>query len=427
MSDSPVYKTTRFDNGLVLATAEMPYMASVCVGLWTRIGSRYEPPSLNGATHFIEHLLFKGTKTRSAYDISLEIESLGGHINAWTSEESTCFHAIASAKYFQNLTDVLMDMFHFSKFSKADIDKEREVIKDEIAMYRDQPNQHVEDLLNEALWDNHPLGKPITGTEQTVENLTREKLIKFKNQNYGAENSFLVVAGAISHSDAVEISKKYIQLFDKKPLPKYKPANLLSEKSSIRLCTRKVEQTNLALAFRTCSRHDSRRYALRVLNAIVGENMTSRLFRILRDDIGIVYNIYSSPSFFDDVGDLTIVAGMDEENIQKTIKLILKELRNIKDNPPSKQEVETAKSYLIGQLEISLESTENQMNWLGEQLVGYNTIIAPEQVIKNIMTVTPKDVQQVARDFIKPQKAAIAMVSSLKSDKGLLDLFKIIS
>ncbi|MGC8742458.1 MAG: M16 family metallopeptidase [Verrucomicrobiia bacterium] len=427
MSDSPVYKTTRFDNGLVLATAEMPYMASVCVGLWTRIGSRYEPSSLNGATHFIEHLLFKGTKTRSAYDISLEIESLGGHINAWTSEESTCFHAIASAKYFQNLTDVLMDMFHFSKFSKADIDKEREVIKDEIAMYRDQPNQHVEDLLNVALWDNHPLGRPITGTEQTVDNLNREKIIKFKNQNYGAENSFLVVAGAISHSDAVEISKKYIQLFDKKRPLKYELANLLPEKLSIRLCTRKVEQTNLALAFKTCSRHDRRRYAIRVLNAIVGENMTSRLFRLLRDDVGIVYNIYSSPSFLDDVGDLTIIAGMDEENIEKTIKLILKELKNIKDNPPSKKEVETAKSYLIGQLEISLESTENQMNWLGEQLVGYNTIFAPEEVVSSIAAVTPEDVQQVARDFIKPQKAALAMVSSLKSDKGLLDLFKIIS
>ncbi|MGC8828546.1 MAG: M16 family metallopeptidase [Verrucomicrobiia bacterium] len=427
MPDSPIYRTTRFANGLVLATAEMPYMASACVGLWTKIGSRYEPPRLNGITHFIEHLLFKGTNTRTSYDISLEIESLGGHINAWTSEESTCFYAIASAKYFQNLIDVLMDMFHFSKFSKTDIDKEREVVKEEIAMYRDQPNQHVEDLLNEALWNNHPLGRPITGTEQTVNNLTREKLIKFKNQNYGAQNSFLVVAGSISHNDAVEKIKKYLQLFVKKRPPKYEPANLLPEKLSIRLCTRKVEQTNLALAFRTCSRHDPRRYAIRVLNAIVAENMTSRLFRLLRDDIGIVYNIYSSPSFFDDVGDFTILAGMDEENIFKAIQLILKELRKIKAKPPSKREVETAKNYLIGQLELSLESTENHMNWLGEQLVGYNTIIASDEVVKNIMAVTPEDLQQVAIDFIKPQKAAIALVSSLKSDKGLLDLFKIIS
>lgn len=427
MPATAIYKTTRLENGLVVATSEMPYMASVCAGLWVGIGSRYEPMNLNGITHFIEHILFKGTEIRTAYDISLQIESLGGHINAWTSEESTCFHAIASARFFKDLLAVLMDMFHFSKFSNDDIEKEREVIKDEIAMYRDQPNIYVEDLLDEIMWQNHPLGQPITGTETTVDKITRQNLLDYKSKNYNATNTFIVVAGAISHKDVLKEVKKYVSFFKNQPAPAYIPATSLPEKTSIRLITRNIEQTNIAIGFRSCSRHDPRTFALRVLNAIVAENMSSRLFRLLRDDLGLVYNIYSSASFLDDVGDWTILAGTDEKNIFKTLKTIFTELKKLKQNPPSIKEVETAKNYLIGQIEINLESTENQMNWLGEQLIGYKTIKHPREIIANIKKVTPADVQNVALDFIKPQKSALAIVSSLKSDKGLLDLFQIIS
>ncbi len=423
----PVYKTAQFENGLTVGTCEMPYMKSVCIGLWVGVGSRYEPMEISGATHFIEHMLFKGTETRSAFDISSEIESIGGHINAWTSEESTCFHTTASAKHFKTTLAVLMDMFHFSLFSEPDIDKEREVIKEEISMYRDQPSQYVEDLLNETMWENHPLGKPITGTENTVENLTRNILIDFKNINYSASNTYLAVAGAISHNQVVEEIAKYISHFSTCPPPKFAPASLLQDKPRIKIATKDIEQANIALGFKACSRHSNSRYALRVLNAVVAENMSSRLFRLLRDELGLVYNIYSSPTFLEDAGDWTILAGMDNDNIFKTIKVILKELKNFKSENISEKEIKTAKNYLIGQLEISLETTENQMNWIGEQLLGYKNIFLPSEIIESVNKVTADEIKAIANKFITPQNATLALVCSLKSDKGLSELFDILN
>ncbi len=423
MQEFPVYKSTQFDNRLTVSTCEMPYMNSVCVGLWVGIGSRYEPMEISGATHFIEHMLFKGTKIRSAFDISSEIESIGGHINAWTSEESTCFHTTASAKHFKTTLAVLMDMFHCSLFSELEIDKERDVIKEEISMYRDQPGQYVEDLLNEAMWENHPLGKPITGTEDTVDNLTRNILIDFKNKNYSASNTYLAVAGAISHNEVVEEVLKYKSYFNTYPPPIFTPAITLKDKPKIKLSTQDVEQANIALGFKACSRHSNSLYALRVLNAVVAENMSSRLFHLLRDELGLVYNIYSSPTFLEDTGDWTILAGMDNDNIFKTIKVILKELKTFKTENISEKEINTAKNYLIGQLEISLETTENQMNWIGEQLSGYKNIFSPSEIIESVNKVTADEIKAIANQYITSQNATLALVCSLKSEKGLLELF----
>lgn len=427
MQEFPVYKTTQFENGLTVSTCEMPYMNSVCIGLWVGIGSRYEAMKISGTTHFIEHMLFKGTKSRSAFDISSEIESIGGHINAWTSEESTCFHTTASAKHFKTLLAVLMDMFHFSLFSEPDIDKEREVIKEEISMYRDQPGQYVEDLLNGAMWENHPLGRPITGTEETVDNLTRNILIDFKHKNYSASNTYIAVAGAVSHSEAVEVVLKYKSYFNTCPPPVFTPAISLQEKPIIKLSTRDIEQSNIALGFKTCSRHSNCRYALRVLNAIVAENMSSRLFHLLRDELGLAYNIYSNPTFLEDTGDWTILAGMDNDNIFKTINVILKELKIFKSERISEKEINTAKNYLIGQMEIALETTENQMNWIGEQLSGYKNIVSPVEIIECVNKVTGDEIKAIANQYIKPQNATLALVCSLKNEKCLSELFGILN
>ena len=230
-------------------------------------------------------------------------------------------------------------------------------------------------------------------------------------------------AGAISHNEAVEEVLKYKSYFNTCPSPVFTPAISLQDKPIIKLSTRDIEQANIALGFKACSRHSNCRYALRVLNAIVAENMSSRLFHLLRDELGLAYNIYSNPTLLEDTGDWTIFAGMDNENIFKTIKIILKELKIFKSEKISEKEINTAKNYLIGQMEIALETTENQMNWIGEQLSGYKHIFSPSEIIESINKVTADEIKTIANKYIKPQNATLALVCSLKNEKGLSELF----
>src|SRR5436190_14903862 len=322
-----MYHVTRLTNGLTVATAEMPHMASVSLGLWIGVGSRYEPQELNGVCHFIEHLLFKGTKRRSAKEISQAVEGIGGYLNAFTSEETTCFHARASHDRFDELLNVLMDMFLNSKFDSIEIEKEREVIREEIAMYLDQPQHHVQELLNATLWPDQPLGRPITGTEKTLDKLKRPSMVEYLRKKYVAGGTIIVAAGKLKHRQVVQAAARYSRRVNVGPRPQFSPARNHQRGAQIRLFTKKTEQTQLALGIRTCSRRDGRRYALRLLNTILGENMSSRLFQVVREDRGLAYSIYSTPSFFDDTGDLVISAGLDTDNLPKTLRLIMGELR----------------------------------------------------------------------------------------------------
>jgi predicted Zn-dependent peptidase len=414
-----MYKTTRLTNGLTIATAEMPQMTSVSVGLWVGVGSRYEPAELNGVCHFIEHLLFKGTKRRTAKEISEAVEGIGGYLNAFTSEEATCFHARASHDRFGDLLDVLMDMLHNSKFSPLEIAKERQVIKEEIAMYLDEPQHLVQELLNATIWPDQPLGRPITGTNETLDCLVRSKLVDYLRGNYVASRTVLVATGKIKHQEAVKAALRYTRHFQNGSPPK-SPAALDGQNAPrLKLFTKDTEQTQVALGIRTCSRHDGRRFALRLLNTILGENMSSRLFQIVREDRGLAYSIYSTPSFFEDTGDLVISAGLDTDNLPETLRLIIRELRRLADAPPSVVELRRARDYVLGQIDLGQESTESQMNWIGEQLIGYGRIFSPNEVKRRLSLVTPTEIRTVARDFFRPDRYSLALVSPLKSAKNV--------
>jgi predicted Zn-dependent peptidase len=417
-----MYRVTQLQNGLTVATAEMPQMQSVSVGVWVGVGSRYEPAPLNGVCHFIEHLLFKGTRTRSAREISQAIEGIGGYLNAFTSEEMTCFHARASHHRFDELLDVLLDMLLDSKFAPGDIAKEREVVKEEIAMCLDEPQHHVQELLNATLWPDHPLGKPITGTGQTLDAMTRGHLLAYMQENYVAGNIMVVAAGKLKHRQVLRAVAGYAPRLPTTPGPRFAPAHSDQQKPRVRLFTKQTEQTQIALGIRTCSRQDERRYALRLLNAILGENMSSRLFQVVREDHGLAYSIYSTPSFFSDAGDLVVSAGLDTDNVTKVLRLILRELRRLREAAPSTAELRRARDYVIGQIDLSLESTENQMNWLGEQLLGYGKVLRPAQVKRRLGEVTAREIRAVACDFLQPERFNLALVSPLTSDRAVARL-----
>jgi predicted Zn-dependent peptidase len=402
-------------NGLTIATAEMPHMTSVSIGLWVGVGSRYEPAEMNGVCHFIEHLLFKGTKKRTAKEISEAVEGIGGYLNAFTSEEATCFHARACHDHFNDLLDVLIDMLQNSTFNPAEVAKERQVIKEEIAMYLDEPQHLVQELLNATIWPDHPLGRPITGTNETLDTLDRNKLLNYLRSNYVAGKTALVASGRVKHRQVIKAASLYSRHFQNGSLPKSAPAHDCQNAPRLELFTKDTEQTQLALGIRTCSRHDDRRYALRLLNTILGENMSSRLFQIIREDRGLAYSIYSTPSFFEDTGDLVISAGLDTDNLPKTLRLIIRELGRLTETPPSTAELRRARDYVLGQIDLGQESTETQMNWIGEQLLGYGRIFSPNDVKRRLRHVTPSEIRSVARDFFHPNRFNLALVSPLKS------------
>ncbi len=413
------YRVTRLNNGLTIATAEMPNLASVSLGLWVAVGGRFEPTALNGASHFIEHMLFKGTRRRNAAQISQAVEGIGGYLNAFTSEENSCFYAKATHDHLDELLDVIVDMFLNSTFDPVELKKERGVIKEELAMELDQPHQLVQELLNETLWSGHPLGRSLTGTVKTIDSLTRAQLLAFRRRNYVAPATLIVAAGACRHEQVVRSVRRFAPRFPAGERPVSEACVPVQSRPRIRLHSRATAQLQMALGVRVCSRRDPRRYPLRILNAILGENMSSRLFQVLREERALAYSIHSGLAFYDDVGALTISAGLDTDKLPQALRLIRDELRRLAARPPGAAELRRARDYIIGQLELGLEGSESQMTWVGEQLLAHGRIVTAAEIKQRLHTVTAADIRGVAREFFRPERVSLAVVSSLKSARGL--------
>jgi predicted Zn-dependent peptidase len=417
-----MYQVSHHKSGLTVVTSEMPHMASVSLGIWVGVGGRYEPAALSGVSHFIEHLLFKGTRNRSAKQISQDVEGIGGYLNAFTTEEMTCFYSKARHDRFHELLEVLMDMFLNSTFEPVEIEKERNVIKEELAMYLDQPQHHVQDLLNETLWPDQPLGRSLTGTIETLDAMGRAALTDFQRQNYVSAGTLVAAAGRLQHEKVVKAVTSFARHLPTGPRPKFVPAQTEQTQPRIRLFRKPIEQTQLALGIRTCSRHDPRRFALRLLNTVLGENMSSRLFQVLREDHGLAYSVCSSLSFYDDVGALVISAGLDTDKLHRALQLVMAELARLRTTLVGQAELRRARDYLIGQIDLSLESTENQMMWLAEQMLGYGKTVPPHYIKRRLSEVTASDIRNAALDFLQPDRLSLALVSPLRSEKPLRTL-----
>ena len=414
-----VYQITTLPNGVTVATAAMPQMKSVCVGLWVGVGGRHEPAEVSGISHFIEHMLFKGTASRSAEQISQSVEGLGGYLNAFTSEDHTCFYARVVADRCHDVLEVLFDMFLRSRFADEDIAKERNVIREELAMYYDQPQQYVHELLNQVQWPDQPLGRPLAGSDATLKRIRRPHFKAYLDRCYVSEATLVCAAGAVDHDSLVAEVTRLSKYCRPGPKPAFAPAVHPRIRPGIRLDTRKTSQAQLALGIRTASRHDPRRYALRLLNAVVGETMSSRLFVELRENRGLAYDIHSSLSFFEDTGDLVISAGLDADNLEKSLKLMLRELRRLAEKPVGAAELRRAKDYVIGQMELNLEGTENHMMTIGEQILGWGRITPPEEVARRLRAVRPSEVRRVVGDFLRPERMSLALVSPRKDGARL--------
>jgi predicted Zn-dependent peptidase len=405
-----VYQTTKLANGIRVATCEMPQMKSVSVGMWVAVGGRHEPEEHCGISHFLEHLLFKGTKTRSAQRLTEEVEGVGGFINAFTTEDHTCFYAKAAAHYFEILADVLTDMFRNSVLAEIEVERERDVIGEEILMYRDQPAQFSQELLSGVMWPRHALGRPLTGSMESIGRIRRRDLVNYIERNYNGCTTVITVAGRCRHEDVVSKFRSAMEDLPSGNPPEFDRWNGTKLQNRMAVAKEGTEQTHLALGYHAINRNDDRRHALKLLSVILGENMSSRLFQQLRERYAYCYSVHSGTLVLEDSGLMSICVGLEPGKLKSALRAIRHELERFCTELPSEKELRQAQEYTIGQNELSLESTTNQIMWMGESIIAYEYIIHPEEVQAKVKEVTPEAVQAVACLCFDPARMGLAVV-----------------
>ena len=404
-------ETTVLPGGVKVATAQMAGLESLAVGVWAAVGSRYEKARQGGLCHFLEHMLFKGSRQRSAREISKAIEGRGGYFNGFTQEESTCYYARLAAEHGGEALDILLDMYRHPRLDPADIEKERGVILEEILMCRDQPGQLVQDLLGELVWVAHPLGRPLLGTADTVRRITRQDLLSFQRRHYVPGNTLVVLAGKVRHDECVRRVSRALGRWPHQPLPSCQPVGRAIPQKDVAVQSKEIEQAHLVLAFRLFGRHDPRRYALKLASILLGENMSSRLFQAVREKRGLAYSIQSSVQLFDETGLLCVQAGMDPGRLPRALEVTLAEIARLRDRPVSASELQRAKDYARGQVHIGMESASNQMMWVGENLLSYGCVMQPDEAIGRLEAVTAEDVLSVLQQVISRRRLSTALVS----------------
>jgi predicted Zn-dependent peptidase len=409
------YQTGVTQGGWAVSVAPMQHVESVCVGLWFPVGSRYESNRLAGASHFVEHMLFKGSKRRSAKEISQAVEGIGGYLNAFTAEEMTSYYASSTVQHLPMLLDVLLDMVYESTFPPQEVERERGVILEEIKMYEDQPAQLAQDGLNMLLWPDQPLGRPITGSQESVGRMKREDLIGYGARYYTPGRMQIVVAGKTSLDEVKHIlgKNKGVRPASHRRSAVVGRSKQPRQQAQVRLRVRQkpIEQTHLALGLRGVSRHDPRRYAIKLASVILGENMSSRLFQKIREQHGLAYSIGSSVSYFTDTGALVISAGVANAQAIKATRMILKVIQELALRAPSASELRRAQDYVIGQMWMGLESTTNQNMWMGEALLGYGQIYSPHEMASRLRKVTREEIREAMVFLARNDKLCLSVVS----------------
>lgn len=406
------YHTFHLPNGTPVCVAEMPWMESVSMGIWAGVGGRHDPMRFTGLAHFAEHMVFQGTRRRTARKLNRDVESIGGNMDAYTSEDHTAFFIRGPGPHFPRFMDVLLDLYQHSVFDEDTVKKERDVIAEEISMYREQPSQHVEDLLCRTVWPRHPLGMPIAGTEQSLERIGPDRIRSHAGKHFGAGNSVLSVAGRITLEEVRTVLKDLLPEGlprDSRPAErdfKAAPRRIAAVVSEVR----DIDQVQLALAFHAPGRLDRSQAALRLLNVILGENTSSRLWIELREKRGLCYDAGSDITALRDTGLLHLYAGVDPDRIQQVLRVIFAELKRLATQPVSTRALRAAVDFSIASSRMALESTSHQMTMMAESVLLYQRPIDLEQITRRLLAVTPEQVCQVAHRLFRPGRLTAAMV-----------------
>ncbi|MFH1478383.1 MAG: pitrilysin family protein [Candidatus Omnitrophota bacterium] len=409
-----MYKKITLDNGSRLVLNHMPNMESASLGIWLKTGSRNEEKKISGISHFLEHMIFKGSPSRNSRKIKEEIEGRGGSLNGFTSEEITCYLVKVSSRHVDIAMDVLSDMVLNASLDKKEIEKERTVIIEEIKMYKDLPGHLVHDALYELMWPGHSLGRNIAGSIQTVSSISREDIASYKRKNYIPKNTAIVLCGNLKKDHVIKKAKGLLS-FENALLPQA-IAEFKSPQSSpcIKIAPKRTAQTHMCLGLRSSGRFHKDRYAMSLLHILLGANMSSRLFENIREKRGLAYEIYTEVKRYDETGSFIINAGMEHKKAEEVLRLALKELKNIKDHIVPAKELKRAKEFFKVQTLLSLEDTMDHMLWLGEKVIMKDSLPDKDRIIKNIDRVSSQDLQRVAKDVFKDEGLNLAVVGPVK-------------
>jgi predicted Zn-dependent peptidase len=401
-----------FPNGLVVITEPMEHVHSVSAGIWLRSGSRSEPAELNGISHFIEHMVFKGTARRTAEDIAREVDRIGGMLDAFTAKEMVCFNTRVLDEHLPKAFDVIADMVREPKFALEDIDREKSVILEEIRMTQDNPEDLVHELFTQNFWSPHPLGKPILGTPETVSSFTQDNLRDWFRHCYAPNNLVITAAGHLTHAQLCDL---VAERFANVPRvdngfvdPQPAAASHITLKSK-----HELEQVHICIGVPALPLTDRRRFAVSVLNNVLGGGMSSRLFQNIREKQGLAYAIFSEMNSYRDAGMLSVYAGTSLETAEKLVDCVLEEFRSLRDKPLDEEELGRAKDHLKGATLLALEGSGQKMSSLARYHLYFNRHFTPQELIAMLESVTAEEVQQVAREFFQPGRIAVSVVGDL--------------
>ena len=420
-----MHKVDILDSGLKVATKPMAQMESVAIGAWIRAGGRYEDAKNSGISHLLEHILFKGTEKRDMMTIKQEIEGRGGSFNGFTSEEHTCYLVKVLSKDVELGIDILSDMILNPKMAETEIKKEKSVIIEEINMYKDIPAHYVHEILAEIMWPGEPLGLPLSGTVESVSSITRDELKEYKERYYHTKNMLLIATGRIEEDDFLKLSKKYLPGQAAKKGSEFRKVNIKQASPLVKVYFKETEQTHLALGVHSLNRFHPDKHVLSLINIILGANMSSRLFHIVRDEMALCYEISSGIRRYEDCGAFVVSAGVDNKKLIKALEVSLTELGRICREPVGEDELGRAKEYYKGQLLFALEDTMSHMLWLGEKLISGEKDFSVKSILDRIDAVNPDDLMRVSKEMFRDGNLNLAVIGPIKEDKILNEVVHI--
>ncbi len=407
------YEITTLDNGIRVITETVNHVQFFSMGIWVGVGSRYETEAQWGITHFIEHMMFKGTEKRTAEEISKAIDEVGGQLNAFTSKENTCYYVKTLTEHFPLAVDVLFDMFLNSKFDNEEIAKEREVIIEEIKMYEDTPDENVQDLLAANLWPNHPLGRAILGTEESIAAFDHDALKSYMQQHYTGKNIVISAVGNISHAQVVAAVQEWLGHLPCGEKNQNLSAGQIS--SGVHCYQKDIAQTQICVAMPGVAKEDDRLFPLSILNTYLGGGMSSRLVKKIREDEGLAYSVYTFTGSYADTGAFIVSAGTRPENCQRVVDIIMEELDDVRQNGITEEELKKTFSQLKGSLFMGLETVSSRMNKLGRSMLNYDRVITPEDNVADLAKVTVADVKQLAEEMFRKENMEITILGAVEN------------
>lgn len=417
--ESAVHKTV-LSNGVTIVTKDMPHVRSVSMGVWVNVGARDESPEENGLSHLIEHMIFKGTARRSAYQIAKEFDAIGGQTNAFTAMENTCYHARVMDRHLETMVDILSDIFLNSNFETNEIERERPVILQEIGMIEDSPEDFVHLLSGRNFWGDNPLGRSILGTPENIVRFDAEDIRGFFIRCYQPERIVISAAGNVDHERLVEMLRP---AFESVAPGKGFPQRTAPEtRSLIDVNHRQLEQVHICVSARGIATTDPRRYAFSLMNTIFGGNMSSRLFQEIREKRGLAYSVYSFISSYEDTGMFGAYVGVEPRNAQEATAVLIDELRRLGGEPIAEAELRDAKEYTKGSLLLAAESTDNQMVRLAQGEIYFGRHIPLSEVIDQVDAVTPESILALAESLLAPNQLVVTTLGAVSERSIFEDL-----